>query len=306
MINKYRGFIERGHHFFYSHKFRDLFERVMLYFGLIGFILHLLIIYLNHLNVISLHSRPHDLFNDPISAIYTPFSFILIYEVYLLIYYLPRSFSTSIGKQYEIISLIVIRKIFKDISKLELEGEWFSHHPNVLFSVDITSFLLLFVMVYFFSYLNKVRPKIEEKPPSIEEFILLKKLISVLLVPILVGLAIFSFFDWLIELRNLNLGLVEKISDVNDVFYHDFFAILILIDVFILILSFRYTDRYGQLIRNSGFIISTVLIRLSFSAEGLINIFLILFAVLFGVLISLVYNRIERLEAQIPSPSDSS
>ena len=55
------------------------------------------------------------LLTNPISGIYTPFSIILYYEIFLLIYYLPRSFTTSILKQFEIISLIVIRRIFYDI-----------------------------------------------------------------------------------------------------------------------------------------------------------------------------------------------
>ena len=42
------------------------------------------------------------LLTNPISAIYTPFSIILYYEIFLLIFYLPRSFTTSILKQFEI------------------------------------------------------------------------------------------------------------------------------------------------------------------------------------------------------------
>jgi hypothetical protein len=58
------------------------------------------------------------LLTNPISAIYTPFSIILYYEIFLLIFYLPRSFTTSILKQFEIISLIIIRRIFYDIPKI--------------------------------------------------------------------------------------------------------------------------------------------------------------------------------------------
>jgi hypothetical protein len=62
------------------------------------------------------------LLKNPISAIYTPFSFIIIYEV-LLIYYLPKSFTTYITKRYEIITLIIIRKLFKDLSSLQLTSK---------------------------------------------------------------------------------------------------------------------------------------------------------------------------------------
>ena len=68
-------------------------EKTILYIALIGFVIHLLLIYISKFSVVNFH-LDSELFKNPISAIYTPFSFILIYEVYLLIYYLPKSFTT--------------------------------------------------------------------------------------------------------------------------------------------------------------------------------------------------------------------
>jgi NADH:ubiquinone oxidoreductase subunit 4 (subunit M) len=69
---------------------------------------------------------------------------------------------------------------------------------------------------------------------------------------------------------------------------------MILADVFILLMSFQYTERYSQLIRNTGFIISTILLRLSFSVSGLTSILLIISGIVFGLIILLIYNLIER------------
>ena len=96
----------------YSENNIKKFEKYILYLASLGFVIHLLIILLNNYNLIELSIIETNLFSNPISALYTPFSFILIYEAFLLIYYIPRSFTTAVGKQYEIISLIVIRKIF--------------------------------------------------------------------------------------------------------------------------------------------------------------------------------------------------
>ena len=74
----------------------------------------------------------------------------------------------------------------------------------------------------------------------------------------------------------------------------NFFTIMILADVFILLLSFQYTERYSQLIRNTGFIISTILLRLSFSVSGLTSILLIISGIIFGLIILLIYNLIEK------------
>ena len=48
-----------------------------------------------------------------LSAIYTPFSFILFYEVLMLIGALPQSTTQSIAKQYEIVSLIFMREFLQ-------------------------------------------------------------------------------------------------------------------------------------------------------------------------------------------------
>ncbi|MFZ4476353.1 MAG: hypothetical protein ACOYPR_14250, partial [Saprospiraceae bacterium] len=81
-----------------SDRTKEVSERIILTIAIISFIVHLIIILLVHLNLIHIESN---LISSPIAAIYTPFSFILVYEVYLLIYYLPRSITIYVGKQYE-------------------------------------------------------------------------------------------------------------------------------------------------------------------------------------------------------------
>jgi len=53
-----------------------------------------------------------------LSAIYTPFSFILFYEVLVLIAAIPESTTRSIANQFEIASLIFVRGFFKDIAEM--------------------------------------------------------------------------------------------------------------------------------------------------------------------------------------------
>ena len=108
---------------YYIRQIEKFYRKNHIVLALIFFIIHLSLIYLyqNQIIQISLNSS---LFYSPISAIYTPFSFILIYEVYLLVYYIPKSFSNYIIKQYEIISLIILRKLFKDLSIIDQNGGW--------------------------------------------------------------------------------------------------------------------------------------------------------------------------------------
>ena len=115
----FKNLLETLYQKFLSEKTRKSSEWIILSIAIASFISHLVLIYLVDFGVISINNSS-DLLRNPIAAIYTPFSFILLYEVYLLIYYLPKSFTTYISKQYEIITLIVIRRLFKDLSNLKL------------------------------------------------------------------------------------------------------------------------------------------------------------------------------------------
>ena len=273
----------------FSEKAIKIFEKYILYLASIGFVIHLIVILLNNYNIIELSIVGPDLFSNPISALYTPFSFILIYEAFLLIYYIPRSFTTAVGKQYQIMSLIVIRKIFKDIPLVDLNANWIENADNQQLIFDLVGVLIIFFLIYLFK-ITKERLPIKPVSEKLDRFIASKKLVSIVLLPILFSICIVSFVNW------YNGVFIEESFDenLNNLFFNEFFTILILADVFILLLSFQYTERYSQLIRNTGFIISTILLRLSFSVSGLTSILLIISGIVFGLLILLIYNAIEK------------
>ena len=265
------------------------FEKFILISATLGFIIHLLLILLNNNGYVDLSFFQDKLFVNPISAIYTPFSFILIYEAFLLIYYLPRSFTTSIAKQFEIMSLILIRKIFKDIPNVNLDDNWIQNESNLQLIYDLVGVLIVFFLIYLFKKLKEDLPKLPVHQ-NLDRFISYKKLISLFLVPTLSILCVFSFLDWY-NYVFLDIG---SSSNIDYLFFESFFTILILVDVFILLVSFQYTERYSQLVRNTGFIISTILLRLSFSAVGLTSLLLLVSGIVFGLIILLIYNNMER------------
>ena len=266
-------------------------EKYILYVASLGFIFHLILIFLNNNNLIDISMVDKNLVTNPISALYTPFSFILVYEAFLLVYYIPRSFSTAVSKQYEIMSLIIIRKIFKDIPLIDLNANWLTTSNNLQLIYDLLGILIVFFLIYLFKNAQKKKIKRKESK-KLDLFITSKKAISIILTPTLIIICFLSFYSWINGIIN------ETIFDenINYLFFNDFFTLLILADVFILLLSFQYTERYCQIIRNTGFIISTILLRLSFSAEGLTNIALIVAGILFGLLILNIYNLMDQKE----------
>ena len=290
-----------------SKKTKEKSERIILWIALASFILHLVVIELLHFNIISI-DEPSNLLKNPIAAIYTPFSFILVYEVYLLIYYLPKSTSIYISKQYEIIALIIIRRLFKDLSDLSLSSDWFNIKNDLQFTYDLVASVFLFYFIYLFHVQRtKVYRTIKNSKNhslSISKFINAKKWIATGLVPLLLIIAIYSFLNWSTGIFHPVENKSISFKNINNVFFEQFFNILIIADVILLLFSFFHTDEFHKVIRNSGFIISTILIRISFSVSGIINTVLIISAILFGLLILFIHNKFEKQLAKESNESN--
>ena len=184
----------------FANTVRKKVENLILILAGFGFIIHLLLIFLKELNLITVTDLNQELLNDPISAIYTPFSLILVYEVYLLLFYLPRSFTSCISKQFEIISLIVIRKIFKDIPLMDLNNNWIFSEHNIELIVDLLGFLLLFFLIYLFNKGTQKLPKKNITDPSLIRFISSKKIVSLSLLVVMSFMALNTMFEWVFNI----------------------------------------------------------------------------------------------------------
>lgn len=281
-----------------SDRIKERSERVILFIAIGSFISHLLLIAMVNLRLISFEST---FLRNPISAIYTPFSFILVYEVYLLLFYLPKSTSFYIGKQYEIITLIVIRRIFKDLGDLQLIDKWFENKNDLQFTFDAITSLILFFLIYL--YYHKIMvikvPKADTADQSkshTSSFVVLKKIIALILVPVMLTLACYSFYHWVTANMQSGISGTNVLSYINSVFFDEFFTVLIIVDVLLLLASFFYSDRFHTIIRNSGFVLSTILLKISFSVSGILNNLLIIGAVLFGLLILYIHQLYEKAE----------
>ena len=85
--------------------------------AIVGFLIHLGGCTLYRFNTVDL-SEVQPFVDSYLDALYTPFSIILAYEVYELIRAIPESFSNSIGKQFEVVTLLVVRDIFKNLADI--------------------------------------------------------------------------------------------------------------------------------------------------------------------------------------------
>lgn len=229
-------------------------EHSLVTLALVMFCIHLGLYGLGQLGALNL---PASLFSNPLQSLYTPFSIILIAEVYLLVYYLPTSFARSLGKQIEIVALIEIRSVFKDLdttSNWPWEAAFFPHL--------LSAMVLGGVLVWFYHLLPRRVARIEEQ--DLARFVDFKTALAGLLSLAFVGLSVYSLGAWLVEIVTMPDHLH---SDLNSVFYNEFFTALILVDVLLLVVSFRYSDDFGLVLRNSGFVVATILLRRALGIE---------------------------------------
>ncbi|WAC01379.1 hypothetical protein N7U66_15145 [Lacinutrix neustonica] len=184
--------------------------------------------------------------------------------------------------------------MFKDLSSLELSSHWFEIKEDLQFTYDLVGSLLLFYLIFQFQKQGKL--KFEQKvdlKPILKKFIRKKKIIAIILVPLFSSMAIYTLLDWFQEM-SLSSDKFPGFDSINNLFFDQIFTVLILVDVVLLLITFFYTDQFHKIIRNSGFIISTILIRISFGVSGIVNTILIIVAVLFGLAIITIHNKYER------------
>jgi hypothetical protein len=285
---------------------RSWFEHVVVVAAAIGFLVHLAAIGVARL----LPDQPQTLFEgldeSPLHAVYTPFSVILFYEVVLLVFALAASHTGEIAKQYQIVSLIVVRRVFKDIGSFSELENWLAE-PDAVKAVllDMAGAVLMFLIVTAFTWLRHVMPT-TPMHRDLQGFIQLKKAVAVLLLVVLVALATVNLVSWLGWGRGLPVSLSPPPADVDLFFFPRFFEFMIFTDVFLLIVSLAYYDRYEHVFRNAGYVISTVLLRVSLSTPKPYDLLLALTAMLYGLAVLGVFacfSAIERSAVDRPRSS---
>ena len=236
-------------------------RRFAINFAILGFLIHLAACTLYRFD--SLQVNEMESFVDSyLDALYTPFSIILAYEVYELIKAIPESFSNSIGKQFEVITLLVVRDIFKNLANVGDTDASTLDSDVAFIAVEAVVFVVLFTTALYFRYVTSLSKPSEYQDDSVRVFVNQKKDLACSLVVIFVIVAIYSVTSW-------SFGVLDGEGNLSrTVFFLDFFTWLILSDIIILLVSYKHITDFPQLARNTGFVLSTVIIRVGIGTPG--------------------------------------
>ena len=226
-----------------------------------GFLLHVLACTLHRFSSFDVPDM-NGFFDSYLDALYTPFSIILAYEVYELIRAIPESFSISIGKQFEVMSLLVVRDMFKNLADVEKASGTAVDTDVALIALEALAFLILFTTALYFRRVTHASKHDEDTDEGVARFVQQKKSLACGLAGVYVLLAIYSFTSW-------SMNTLDGEGDLSrTVFFLDFFTFLILSDIIILLVSYKHITDFPQLARNTGFVLSTVTIRVGIGTPG--------------------------------------
>ena len=213
-------------------------------------------------------------------AVNLAFTLVLILEVVSLIFTLPCSFSKSVGKQFEILTLILLRDAFKELSH-------FSEPITV--GADLTPVyhilgygfgaLAVFALLGVYYRVQPAKKQDMGMPHDLFRFVAAKKGIALLLLGTFVTLGLGNLYNKLAGLPHVD-------------FFPVFYTLLIFTDILVVLISQCFRPSFHAVFRNSGYALSTLFIRLALAAPPMYDVVLGLVAVLFAIALTLAWTRV--------------
>lgn len=212
-------------------------------------------------------------------AINLAFLLVLIMEIMGMIFVLPSSMSRALGKQFQILAMIFLRNTFKELSVLP-EPISLSHHNEVLWHILSYGFgaVVIFALLGVYSAMQKNLDKALAPGPSLDRFIAAKKSTALSMLAAFCGMGLYNLF--------------LKITGQPELhFFQSFYTLLIFSDVLMVLLAQIFLPQFPAVFRNSGYALSTLLIRLSLTAPAYFDVLIGLSSMILAVCITLVYNK---------------
>ena len=176
-------------------------------------------------------------------------------------------------------TLLVVRDILKRLSEVEGTEGWEISSDLGFLLVECAAFLALFYTSLTYFRISDNSTKSGDMSGDIAVFVESKRFVANFMLIVFLLTAAYSFFTWIASVQDGG-GSVSRV-----IFFLDFFTFLILADILILLVSYWFYTDFGNLARNTGFVLSTVIIRVAISSEGVSAMVLFTLSGLLGIAI---------------------
>ncbi len=206
------------------------------------------------------------------------FSILLIYEVLSMIFSLKYSVSNALGKQIEILSLIILRDGFKDLVYFHEPLSLMTNFKpmTVLLSDIFGAVIILIILGYYYKIQSHIPITSSEEEQY--SFVSIKKCLALLILAyaIVLGIVVLA-------------GFKDGPKYFN--YFDSLFTFLIFTDIMIVFLAIRFTSNYYTIFRNSGFALTTVIIRIAVTAPEYYRAAIGIVAAVFAIVLTWAYNK---------------
>ncbi|WP_028576894.1 hypothetical protein [Desulfomicrobium escambiense] len=213
-------------------------------------------------------------------AVNLAFTLVLILEVVSLIFTLPCSFSRSVGKQFEILSLILLRDAFKELSHFA-EPITIGTELTKVYHILGYGFgaLAVFALLGVYYRIQPAKKQDMGLPHDLFRFVAAKKGIALLLLGTFVTLGLNNLYNKFAGLPHID-------------FFPVFYTLLIFTDILVVLISQCFRPSFHAVFRNSGYALSTLFIRLALAAPAMYDVALGIVAALYSIALTLAWTRV--------------
>jgi hypothetical protein len=211
-------------------------------------------------------------------AISLAFTLVLVLEVISLIFTLPCSISKAVGKQFEILALILLRSAFKTLADFP-EPITITGHEQELWIIltDGGGAVVIFALLGLYRLLQNKLDETIKGGPTLFRFVAAKKMVALVILAIFVVMGVQN-------------GLNMLGGGTSHHFFLNFYTVLIFSDIMLVLIAQRFLPEFRAVFRNSGFALATLLIRLALTAPPYYNVAIGIGAAVFACLLTLTYN----------------